>query len=598
MKLKQITILNIGVMLGILLLLQSPTRVFAQVVFTDTFSNGYEKWQDVRNTFDLWSIVNLNANVFISTGSTLAEIIPKDEYWNNDWKNYIYKLDYTYLAGADKALSFWFQDIFNWHQFHFVRNSYILSHIENGIEVWRESGDLVLEAGKTHKMEVHLKDGNIQFFMDGEKKFEHDDPTFDNDYGRIGLKAGAGTIAPTHVQFNNIEVSLISDSSDSAGSSDFIVSVPSLKQIDPSWKDIEYDSATRWASQKFGIGAWGCLVTSINMILQYYGINSFPDGTNITPVTLNQWLQQQPDGFIGPGLVNWSAVSRLVKEISSATGSVNLEYSRTNGQSLETAITKIQNEQPVILEIPGHFLVGNGFTENHDDIFITDPAYSYQRLSEHQTPISSTRMLTPSYTDLSYIHMAHDSSISVSLVNEQKIVPENYESYTQALVSFPHAESSPSYVLHEFAKPKSGNYILSVSSTTQVPQPFQLTIFTYDSTANFSNLTYSGVAGTTENPTVLELSYNKNGQSTIKNTSDFENLLIDVKDLLHTHQIKKQYVAFELTQLTQAATRTEQNNKPRYVSALTQTIQWYSEHISESAKTTILERLREIQNTL
>ena len=93
MKLKQITHFFCCCCIGFLYLFFIQQPVHAQVVFTDDFSNEYEKWQDVRNTFDLWSIVQQQADVFINNWSTLAEIIPKDEYWNNEWKNYIYKLD-------------------------------------------------------------------------------------------------------------------------------------------------------------------------------------------------------------------------------------------------------------------------------------------------------------------------------------------------------------------------------------------------------------------------------------------------------------------------------------------------------------------------
>ena len=134
MKLKQIILFFCGCSIGIFHLLTTQQPVFAQVVFTDDFSNEYEKWQDVHNTFDLWSIVQQQADVYINTWSTMAEIVPKDAYWNAEWKNYIYKLDYTFIRGADKALSFWYQDALNWYQFHFIGENFILSHVENGVE--------------------------------------------------------------------------------------------------------------------------------------------------------------------------------------------------------------------------------------------------------------------------------------------------------------------------------------------------------------------------------------------------------------------------------------------------------------------------------
>ncbi|GIK84265.1 MAG: hypothetical protein BroJett025_08870 [Patescibacteria group bacterium] len=590
MKFRQIINYFFGCLVGTSILFINSQPIHAQTVFTDDFSQEYQKWQDVRNTFDLWSIVNQQSDVFINTGSTLAEIIPKDEYWNSSWKNYVYELDYTYLEGADKALSFWFKDIFNWYQFHFIGNNYILSHIKNGQEVWRQDGPLVLEVGKTYHMEVHLKEGNIQFFIEGVKQFEYDDPTFENDHGRIGLKAGAGAIFPTHVQFDNIVVSLISNA--------FILPVTPLKQTNPSWSSIEYDTATNWATENFGIGDWGCLLTSINMILKYHNISHFVDGTEITPKTLNEWLNNQADGFIGPGLVNWSAISRLVKQIHDATGLVNLEYSRIAGDNLETATTEIQNNKPIILEIPGHFFVGNGIPEAENDLTIVDPSYDFTLLSQHQTQLLSTRLLTPSFTDLSFIHASHADTISVLITDQGGAIPPNYETYPQFISNSNRTQQSPSFVLHELAKPTTGSYRLSITSNAQLPQPYTLKLFAYNITADVSDLTYTGVAGTTEKPTILTVSFDKHSSSSITTNSSFEHLLSDIQIFSSTSKIQKKYIAFELSQLTQSAIEASVGNKPRYIQALTKSLNWYSPYISSEAKTILFERLTEIQNNL
>ena len=598
MRLKQLFLLAVIYCIGFLFLLPKQHPTFAQIVFTDDFSTEYEKWQDIRNTFHMWSIVNEQADVFISQGSTLAELIPKNEYWNDEWKNYVYKLDYTFLEGADKALSFWFKDILNWYQFHFVGNMYILSHVKNGIEVWRESGSLVLDAGRKYRMEVHLEDGKITFFKDGIKEFEYTDPTFENDYGRIGLKSGAGSVVPTHVQFDNIEVSLIEKSTEE------ILKIETIKQTDPLWKDTEYDSAVKWAQDnRYGIGDWGCLITSINMILKYHNITNFIDGTEITPKTLNNWLIQQPDGYIGTGLVNWSAITRLVKQIHDTTGTVNLEYSRISHTAhsenkLQTAITEIENKKPVILEIPGHFLVGNGVAPNKDDLHITDPAYTYSILSNHNSNLLSTRLLTPSNTDLSYIHMGHTASVSVSLLDNSGSVPKQYQSYPQTLMSFPEKQETTEYILHELAKPESGIYTITITSDSETVQPFELAVFAYDIDANVSNLTFSGLAGTVHNPTVVTILFDKNGPSILSQKSTYETLLNQITNLLQTNEIKKHYVALELERLALAAMHANTQDKIRYIFALKHTIAWYSEYISKSGQESLINTLIKIQENM
>lgn len=597
MKLKQFLIPIITIIVGIFLILFFPSKSYAQTVFIDDFSNDYEKWQDVRDTFDLWSIIDQKADVFVNRRSTLAELVPKDEYWNENWKNYIYKVDYTYLGGADKLLSWWYKDPLNWYQFHFVADKYILSHVKDGYEIWNKSEPFVLTIGQTYKMEVHANNGNIKFVVDGKEIFSVDDPTFNNDHGRIGMKSGAGAIYPTHVQFDNIEVELISNITD------YILQINPLKQTNPLWKDTEYDSATNWATSKFGIGDWGCLLTSINMVLDYHDIKSFPDGTIINPTTLNNWLKNQEDGFLAGGLINWSAVTRLVKEIHDQTGSINLEYSRilnvpASNSIFDATITEIKNNNPSILEIPGHFFVVNGFTQNKDDLFITDPAYSYDKLSQHNQLVQSARLLTPSNTDLSYIYLAHSNEISVSFKNLDGTTPKKYQVYTQNISSLSNSETSPEIRLHEIQKPDSGKYLVEITSNQDSSTPFDLTIFVYDVDANLTNLTTSGIAGTTTNPTALEINYNKNDTSKMTSYVNFNNLLLDIQNFEDNSLIAKHYVAYELKQLTTAAINSNIENKARYITALKSTINWYSSYINETTKTNLIKRLDNIQKNL
>jgi len=588
MKLKQFLL---SILSGIFILFIFPTQSYAQIVFTDNFSNGYEKWQDERDTFDLWSIIDEKANVFVNQGSTLAELVPKDEFWNDNWKNYIYKVDYTYFEGADKLLSWWYIDPLNWYQFHFVSNQYILSHVKNGYEVFKKAEPFILNTAQTYKMEVHANDGNIKFFVDGQQIFDIDDPTFDNDHGKIGIKSGAGSIFPTHVQFDNVEVSLISNITD------YLLTINPLKQIDILWRDEVYDSATNWAGLKNTIGDWGCLLTSINMVLDYYDIKTFTDGTLITPSTLNQWLIEQEDGFIYKGLINWSAITRLAKQLHDQNNTTNLEYSRISNQPFLNSINEIKDEKPVIIELPGHFVVANGFTKEKDDIFISDPYYPIDKLSQYQSTISSARLLTPSNTDLSYIQISHEESINV-LVTKDGFQLDNYQSYLQNIISINNNQESPKATINEISKPESGKYNLTIFNNNDSPINSEVRIFTYDIDANYSNLSFSGIIGSINNPTVLEINYDKNGQSTISSKSNFNNLLIDLNEYENNHEISKHYVVYELSELTKAGLNANSINKIRYINAIKTTINWYSDYISNQAKNNLELRLNQIQINL
>jgi hypothetical protein len=67
------------------------------------------------------------------------------------------------------------------------------------------------------------------------------------------------------------------------------------------------------------------------MVFKYNGVKKLPNGKELNPDTLNNWLITQKDGYIGNGMVNWLALSRLSKQaisINNITEFDALEYNR------------------------------------------------------------------------------------------------------------------------------------------------------------------------------------------------------------------------------------------------------------------------------
>lgn len=594
--------------LAVLLLFQlfNPKIVRAEtILFEDDFSNGFEKWQSVRDNFEMWSIVDQQADVFVDTASTLAELVPKDEFWNPDWKNIVYELDYKFLEGIDKNISFGFKDVKNWYEIHFVGSTYFLSHLKNGRVVWDDVGTGSPVAGQFSRVRIELNEGSIVVYIDGKKIIDVVDPTFDNDYGKIGIKAGAGTVYPTHAIYDNILVKALETG--------VKLAVPVFKQIDPVWADEEYDTASYWvgqSSENTGIGDWGCLISSIAMVMNYHGIDSMPDGDAINPSTLNAWLNSQEDGYLGAGLVNWLAVTRLTRLIHEQNETPNLEYLRHDGEDLGVAETEISAGNPVVLEIPGHFLVGTGVVENTEiepgaetelgtptsDLYITDPAYIYEKLSEHNKALVSTRTLTPSFTDLSYIHLSSTAGANIEIKNEDGTEITTLQSFEEYLESDGFLEvagtpqTSPAMKIVEISKPNPGNYIIELSQ--EVFGESEINIFAYDLDGNLSNLSFTGKFG--QNPIKLKLIYKNDGVSTIHEIYDFSMYLNDIKKMYQLGEIKKHYVALELKKLTTLASESSPTNYQKYKAALTQTIEWYSPHISENSQLFLLDQLTKI----
>lgn len=587
----------------ILFILNSSNNsvVYAEtILFEDDFSNGFEKWESVRNNFNFWSIINNQADVFINKGSTLAELVPKDTYWNPDWKNIVYELDYKYIQGADKNISFGFKDVYNWYEIHFVGNSYFLSHVKGGKVVWDFSGRAILENNVTHRISIKLNEGSIITLIDGNEIINVIDPTFDNDYGKIGIKAGAGTIYPTHAIYDNILVKTL-DTLDSK------LNIILQKQFDPQWASNEYDSAKNW-STGYGIDQWGCLITSLSMIMNFHGIDKMPDGNIVDPSNINLWLKSQPDGYIGSGLVNWMAISRLTKLINLVHSTPNLEYKRISGSNLTTAENEILEGKPVILQIPGHFLVGNGIVENSDttlhDLYISDPAYNYDKFSEHEKELLSTRTLQPSFTDLSYVHINNSPDINVTIKHEDLSVINNLQTYEEYLSDFIVDENlsvggftsnnSPSLIISEIEKPENGIYLIEISQESF--GPFDISIFTYNKDGELSNLSYSGLVG--KNKIQLKMTYDNQGSSSLEKLVNFQSLLNDINELFELKEIKKHYVKVELDKYANYGKESARDSHLRYVSAIQELINWYSSELSETGKLFLNQRLNEIKGII
>lgn len=185
-----------------------------------------------------------------------------------------------------------------------------------------------------------------------------------------------------------------------------ILPLLSLQQTDPKWKTEEYDSAQFWSPNEYGIESWGCALVSATMVLRFHGIKLFADGREITPSTLNTWLNAQSDGYIGQGHINWRALTRLTELSSASNGQRKLEFSRhqpSEEEKLSWLKQQLSLELPVILEQPGHFVVAHGFDQTTQEIFISDPYFQKTRLSEYANSYLSARLFRPSYTDLSSI---------------------------------------------------------------------------------------------------------------------------------------------------------------------------------------------------
>lgn len=314
------------------------------------------------------------------------------------------------------------------------------------------------------------------------------------------------------------------------------LSVPLLKQTDPAWGAQVYDSADVWSPSSPGISSWGCAMTSAAMVFQFHGIEKLPNGLPLNPGTLNSWLKQQPDGYVGTGWVNWIALSRLSKQAKSQNPSFSfdaLEYDRKSGHASSQLNTDIENNIPGILEVTGgpggqHFVVGKGVKE--DKVFINDPYYSREDLSEYGNSFKSLGRYIPSNTDLSYILLTAPKEVTLSVKDENgDTVGEGF--LQEALDNDEGENKNTSLYMYYIPKPTNGNYLISVNS--DITKQYDIKQYVYDADGEVKIIEAKGIVGNGITD-IFNTSYNKDNisQSSSSQEITFASLISDV-DLLY-----------------------------------------------------------------
>lgn len=542
------------VSLVFVLFLARPAQA-QSLVFSDTFDEGYDKWEPTRDLGNFWSIQDSQLHGYVPMGFTISELVPKDAYWNPEWKNIRYELDFMSLAGADKNISFHFENLHNWYEVHFNHGGMEIVRVQDGTIPWSAHRPTTLQNNVQYHIALELHEAQILLYINNELIFDEIDPTFNNTYGKIGLKVGTGSIAPTHIVIDNVRVSLL-ESQQTLG-------VNRVSQRDQRWGHIEYNSASKWSPADNTINSWGCALASMVMILDFHGITHFIDTTPITPETLNAWLKSQSDGYIGNGLLNWLAVTRLTSVLSSHFQTPSLEFSLvTDNLHTKLEAELVGEQRPAIVNIPGHFLVAEGVVQDKEnpDFFIQDPYYEYSKLSEHSLSPTSLRLFTPSFTDLSYFLFTAASPTQTVLTithNSQKQQLTTTESHLTNANS-PQENSQPTSLMY-VQKPQTGEYVITLNGTFL--EPYEIQLYTYNKDGVYTHHTLKGLHGA--QPTTYLLSFNKEtGQSDIVLQNKLESFQVDLQYVYDTEGIRSHFVWYELNRLiTLMSTYPNQKNQ-------------------------------------
>lgn len=567
-------------------ILSPPDKIFSSSpYFEENFSNSLEKWDFVRDNGDAWSIVEGQLYTNIQSGFTVSELIPRENYLPRNLDRYEYMIDIKPISGIDRNVSFGFVNLNTWYELHFIANNkFEVLKLVNSNRTWSKMGNGSLTNGQYNNVSIKYDLGKITITLNGSVIFNEIDPTYSNESGTIGIKAGTGASYPTRIYFDNVRVYMLDEGTPTPTGSPnptptnnptpthtitptatpkptatptptptttptptptktptptptpTVVpsTFPHFKQTDPKWSNQEYDSATEWSPGSNTIADWGCALTSLAMIMRHHQINLMPNGASVTPETLNTWLKSQSDGYLGQGLVNWAAAMRLVRQIHDLHNSTKLEYARVNNGQISAVASRINSNKPVIANIPGHFLVANQVVSNNQDLGIKDPLYNYTRLSQHETDPTSYRAFTPSNTDLSYLVISVDPHVNVRVLDPQKT---DITDQVLALEYIDHPVNSHSTLpqnLIEIPKPVPGIY--QVILTTANYQPFFAQVYGYDREANVFTTELEGLV--TPQSTVLNVSYDSTGQVEIQTGNTWLSFRTLLWQLYEDKQIK------------------------------------------------------------
>ena len=207
-------------------------RANERILFEDNFDRGLEKWEAVRGNLSDWIANNGQIGSIVSQYDTSVEITPKDEFWNEEWGNYIFEVDIIPKRGVDRNLTFRFQGIDKWYELHHT----IDKHGWYGISLDRVYPDqnkqlIFVKAsdgyfpGENRSLvdsifhfKIVINGNQIIAYLREEKEGENEKLIFnytdDNTpltKGKIGLKVSSGSVNPTEVWFDNVKITKIGE---------------------------------------------------------------------------------------------------------------------------------------------------------------------------------------------------------------------------------------------------------------------------------------------------------------------------------------------------------------------------------------------------
>lgn len=390
----------------------------------------------------------------------------------------------------------------------------------------------------------------------------------------IALRGSLGASTYSMMEFDDVRIT-----ADIPPTQILSLNTPLFKQNDPRWGALEYDTATEWSPVP-SMSRWGCALTSMVMVMHHHGITRFPDGGAITPLTLNQWLKNQPDGYF-VGNLNWHAVTRLTRLVHAKYHTPKLEFTRADGtttQVIDWAKKEITAKKPVILGVPGHFFVADGINYMTDTLLIKDPLFNYALLNQQKKDVITIRRFKPSFTDLSYLLflVPEDADIEVRDEQGRSTPAERSSEYIQDQTDEQGAQSPRVHQVF-VPKPSAGTYTVTVKQPEE--KEYHLQVLTYDAEGGVKTQSQQGSAGPEGHS--FQIIVEKTPSSPQKEQLSWQSFRLMLVQGFKEKRIKHKFVWTYLDSLSQRAGRASRKQQLLYIRVLQQSLKIYTPFIEK-----------------
>lgn len=297
--------------------------------------------------------------------------------------------------------------------------------------------------------------------------------------------------------------------------------VPYFNQTNPNWGTQEYDSANTYGPFFCGttMAGCGCATTSAAMVLAYHGATKSPTGEQTNPSTLNTWLKSH-QGYAF-GAIKWNSVASYSVAANSVHGTQKIKFSGVGtGNNFTTLDTDLANNNPVILEEPGHFIVAT--SKQTPTYTINDPFYDNRKtLNDYSNSFLSTKRYEKTNTDLSAIYIQTPAPTELLIEDSQgwktgkdqngqtyNQIPNSYYFNEPAVADQDSAnsaqtQSAPSINTLIILTPPQGEYHVEVSNPGNLAN---VEFSGYDQLGNITTENFSNI-NTQNNASEYELQY-------------------------------------------------------------------------------------------